>query len=174
MTNNELEVAKLAALVSGNLKYVDSQTVTGSATSGPANKINPRNFIKQPGTQRPQGYAASPYTDNPSEILERVSVDTKALEIPIPDDIKKYAERYQEPTIQNSPIPVNFTPTGIAPNSINNTEILNLILTYVENIDNKLDLIIKKAKIKKNRKLTKRGQHGRQRNLAQPTEQPNI
>jgi len=170
MNNDDLEVAKLAAMVSGNLKRVDSQTVTQSATSGPANKINPRRFIQQP---IPQPHMSQPHM-NQTEVLERVPIDSTTLQIPIPEDMKQYVEKYQQPTIQKSPVPVGFTPApSDAPSStINNTDILNMILTYIENIDNKLDLIIKKTKIQGRK--SKKGQHGRQRNLAQSVEQPKI
>lgn len=48
MTPDELEVAKLAALVGSSLKQVDKSMV-GRPVNGPANKINPNNFMNNQG-----------------------------------------------------------------------------------------------------------------------------
>ena len=69
ISEDELEVAKLAAAVSGALKHVDSTMLNNNNTNGQANRIDPRSFLPAQPQQRP----AQRQLNVPNMIQQQVS-----------------------------------------------------------------------------------------------------
>ncbi len=92
---DEVEAAKLAALVSDELKKIDSFAI-GRSSRGPANKLDPRSFIKtQPApTQQVPNFNQQ---NRPIQPEEKISVNVSELMItPEDPETKKAMEKIIE------------------------------------------------------------------------------
>ena len=113
---NDMDLIRLAAMTAGSLKQVDNDMVQRSATSGPAVKIDPRNFIKKaPAPVQQQKYNLVPdaaFVEKPvsrpmgSDVHGTINVDVNSLLIPMPEGMEKYSNS----EIVQSTAPENRTP----------------------------------------------------------------
>jgi hypothetical protein len=172
---DELAVAELAALVGGSLNEVDTNMIDPSS-SGRASKIHPSQFItsnkstNRPTTQRIQTNMmekepVSRHTG--SEVIGVEEVDLRSLIIPYDgaDDKMKEAIAAHANT---SPAPIKppVAPPVVPPvappvaqtarQAVNNTEIT--IVELLQDINSKLDILLKRAKIQPRYKRNKNGQ----------------
>jgi len=111
---DELEVAKLAALVGGQLKEVDNSTIQKN-TAGPANKLDPRSFISKPIKQQPPKHQAKipgvvqeqKITPAGAEVQGTVNVNMNELMIPmdgLDEETRKAMQAHMGAPINTPPI----------------------------------------------------------------------
>jgi len=157
MNSDELEIAKLAAIASGELKKVDSSMMERSSR-GPANRIDPRSFISNQG--RPVQQNATRPINNPNiiqapvarpvgrEVIGHEPVNVQDLLIPLPEGVEM-PELQQPPppppppnrnvhTI-NGPVPINQT---YVPSDLE--ERISKLEKKVNKIDKKINTLLKK------------------------------
>jgi hypothetical protein len=151
----------MAAMIICQLKRIDEATTNPSSSSGPANKLNPQSFIKNK-THQQQAVSTTrqvlpsnivikqPISRNiGAETIGTVEVNVNDLLIDIPSDLKELTDRYiqpspssQRPTVEQPKLQVGSIEL---PNS--NNALLYSIEAKLINIENKLNMIIKKTKI---------------------------
>ena len=163
---DEIAAAQLAGLIGGELRSIDSKMVARSSTDS-VNRLDPRDFLSKP-PQRPnaqttnmnflpKGSIIEAPKSRPagSEVVGVENVDIGSLMIPMDgadkkmrDAIKAYSEpnSMKPPQLPKQPMIVgNITP-------IENTRIMlheqpSEIITLLKEMNGKLDLLLKRAKI---------------------------
>lgn len=169
-----IEVAKLAALVGGELNVIDTKMIAKSSTSTNASaRITPQKFLDtlKPKQQNkkplPNMFKNSMITQPKSTVQDPIvvgveDVNIKDLLIPIDTSDRELCNAIKNYTSKDTKTPplVNPPTTSSVPNvpsiqtPINENKIItsdvntNLIITLLKEINQKLDLILKHAKIK--------------------------
>lgn len=169
-----IEVAKLAALVGGELNLIDTKMIAKSSTSTNASaRITPQKFLDtlKPKQQNkkplPNMFKNSMITQPKSTVQDPIvvgveDVNIKDLLIPIDTSDRELCNAIKNYTSKDTKTPplVNPPTTSSVPNvpsiqtPINENKIItsdvntNLIITLLKEINQKLDLILKHAKIK--------------------------
>jgi len=164
MTPEELAVAELAGLVGGHLRNLDQSVVEKSST-GISEHIHPQQFIRsqfQPNIQQTTNNTIIPrdsIIEEPksrpagSEILGVEAVDIRQQLIPTGDmdaEMKAAIARYSNKPIPNNPAPNKpvepiklFSETAPVVDSTFHDTVINSL----KEINLKLDLLLKRAKI---------------------------
>jgi len=144
MNSDELEVAKLAAITSSELKKIDSSMMERNIKGGPANRIDPRRFLSnmpnQPNNTRIINNSniiqAPKSTPAGTEVVGTEAVNIRDLLIPIPEDLKETVK--QKVYIGGSrPIGPAYIPpvtSGITPNYLE---------SRLNDLEKKLNKVIK-------------------------------
>lgn len=169
-----IEVAKLAALVGGELNLIDTTMIAKSSTSTKSSaRITPQKFLDtlKPKQQNkkplPNMFKNSMITQPKSTVQDPIvlgveDVNIKDLLIPIDTSdkelcnaIKNYTSKDTKTTpLVNPPTTSSVPNVPIIQNPTNENKIItsdvniNLIITLLKEINQKLDLILKHAKIK--------------------------
>jgi len=127
---DELEIAKLAALASGELKRIDASSL-GTPAGGPANKLDPRSFISAPTSTAPPvprhnmkvpGMVTAPVSRPAGTIKgDTVTVNPADLMIPIDgvdEETRKAIERHSAGNIQPEPQQQVAPPKPVPPPNV--------------------------------------------------------
>lgn len=166
-----LAAAELAAFTGNVLNEVDSKMITPSSTSGSANKLNPRDFLPSNKSQQgrrqvqntttnnkiiPKDVIVEPPKSRPagSEVVGTETVKISDLMIPVDGMDKKMKEaiaKYSQPQQVQKPQQQAQKPQQQAQKPQQTSTITiserNEILNRLSEINDKLDFILKRAKI---------------------------